>query len=338
MFKKIVVGTLIVSSMAYAVSEVNVYTHRHYDADKQLFSQFEAKTGIKVNVVTAKASELLKRLEKEGAKSPADIFITADVARLHLAKERGLLQKANSQYLVDTIPAKLRDNDGQWFALTTRARVIVYNKSKVNASELSTYEDMVNPKWKGRLLVRTGSNIYNTSFIASMIASQGREAAKKWAAGVVKNLARAPKGGDTDQIRAVAAGIGDIAFVNTYYVGRLLNSKKSADVMVGEQVGVFFPNQGAGERGAHINISGIALTKSSDKNRANAIKLMEFLVSPDAQYIFSEANSEFPVNPKVEASKTLKSWGEFKADSLPLYKFGVYNAEAMKIVNEVNWK
>lgn len=336
--KKLVLGALIVSSMMYAVSEVNVYTHRHYDADRQLFSQFEAKTGIKINIVTAKASELLKRLEKEGIRSPADIFITADVARLHLAKERGLLQKANSQYLVDTVPTKLRDRDGQWFALTTRARVIVYNKSKVNSNELSTYEDMVNPKWKGRLLVRTGSNIYNTSFIASMIASQGREAAKTWAAGVVKNLARAPRGGDTDQIRAVAAGLGDIAFVNTYYVGRLLNSKKSADVMAGKQIGVFFPNQASGERGAHINISGIALTKSSSKNRINAVRLMEFLVSPDAQYIFSEANSEFPANLEVEPSETLKSWGEFKADSFPLYKLGTYNAEAMKIVDEVNWK
>ena len=338
MLRKLVVGTLLVSSMAYAASEVNIYSHRHYDADQQLFTLFEAQTGIKVNVVKAKASELLNRLEKEGAKSPADLFITADVARLHLAKERGLLQKVDSQYLNDIIPPKLRDRDDYWFALTTRARVIVYNKDKVRASELSTYEDMVNPKWEGRLLVRTGSNIYNTSFIASMIASQGREAAKTWAAGVVNNLARTPKGGDTDQIRAVAAGAGDIAFVNTYYVGRLLNSKKDADVMVGEQVGVFFPNQGAFDRGAHVNISGIGLTKSSSKNRANAIKLMEFLVSPEAQAIFSEANSEYPVNQSVKPSKTLQSWGAFKVDQTPLYRFGVHNADAMKIVNEVNWK
>ena len=323
--------------MIYAGGEVNVYSHRHYDSDKQLFKMFEEKTGVKVNVVKAKANELMKRLEKEGKNSPADLFITADVGRLYLAKEKNLLQKVNSKYLNETIPAHLKDKDNQWFGLTKRARVIVYNKDKVKSSELSTYEDLTTSKWNKRVLIRKSSNIYNQSLLASFIASKGEKEAKAWAKGIVNNMARIPAGSDRDQMKAVVAGIGDVAIVNTYYVGKLLNSKKKNEVMVGNKMGVFFPNQGANERGTHINISGIALTNSS-KNQDNAIKLIEFLATPKAQSIFAEANYEYPVNPNVAPSKLLKSWGEFREDSTPLYKFGVYNADAVKIFNEVNWK
>ena len=335
MIKKLVAGTILVSSMAYATSEVNVYSHRHYDSDKRLFKMFEEKTGIKVNVVNAKANELIKRLEKEGRNSPADLLITADVGRLYLAEKKGLLKSVNSELLEKIIPTNLRDEHNKWFGLTKRARVIVYNKDKVNPSELSTYEDLTTPKWHKKILVRKSSNIYNQSLLASFIASQGEEKAKEWAKGIVNNMARTPAGSDRDQMKAVVAGVGDVAIVNTYYVGKLLNSKKKNEVYVGKKIGVFFPNQSG--RGTHVNISGIAMTKSS-KNQENAVKLMEFLVSPKAQTIFANANYEYPVNQAVKPSKLLQSWGDFKEDKTPLYKFGQYNAKAVKIFNEVNWK
>ena len=330
-----VLGTLLVSSIAYATSEVNVYSHRHYDADKQLFKMFTKQTGIKVNVVNAKANELMKRLEKEGKNSPADVFITADVGRLYLAQQKGLLQKVDSKFLNETIPEKLREKDGHWFGLTKRARVIVYNKDRVKPSELSTYEELTNSKWQNKILVRKSSNIYNQSLLASFIASKGKQEAKTWAEGIVNNMARTPAGSDRDQMKAVVAGVGDVAIVNTYYVGKLLNSKKRNEVMVGKKMGVFFPNQDG--RGTHINISSAGVTMSS-KNRDNAIKLLEFLVSPKAQSIFAKANYEYPVNPNVEPSDLLKSWGSFKEDATPLYKFGVYNTQAVKMFNEVNWR
>ena len=337
MIKKIALFVLPLASMLYAGGEVNIYSHRHYEADKQLFKMFEEKTGVKVNVVNAKANELIKRLEKEGENSPADLLITADVGRLYLAEQKGLLQSVSSKFLNETIPAKLKDKDNMWFGLTKRARVIVYNKDKVKPSELSTYEDLTSSKWNKKVLVRQSSNIYNQSLLASFIASQGEDKAKKWAEGIVNNMARSPAGSDRDQMKAVAAGIGDVAIVNTYYLGMLLNSKKKNEVMVGAKMGIFFPNQGANERGTHINISGIALTKSS-KNRDNAIKLIEFLASTQAQKIFAEANFEYPVNPNVKPSALLQSWGEFKEDQTELYKFGKYNAQAVKIFNEIKWK
>ncbi len=224
--KKLLLGVLTFSSLVYAGAEVNIYSHRHYDADKQLFKMFEDKTGVKVNVVKAKANELIKRLEKEGKNSPADLLITSDVARLHLAKEKNLLQKVDSAYLNTTIAPNLRDTDNNWFALTKRARVIVYNKDKVNPSELSTYEDLTKQKWNKRVLIRKSSNIYNQSLLASFISTLGEEKAKIWAKGIVENMARVPAGSDRDQMKAVVAGVGDVAVVNTYYLGMLLNSKK----------------------------------------------------------------------------------------------------------------
>lgn len=262
MIMKVLLVILPLLGTIYASSEVNVYSHRHYDSDKELFKTFEKKTGIKVNIVKAKANELIKRLEKEGKNSPADLLITSDVARLYLAQQKGLLQSVDSKFLNEAIPANLRDKDNNWFALTKRARVIVYNKDKVNPSELSTYEDLTSTKWNKKVLVRKSSNIYNQSLLASIIASQGEVKAKLWAEGIVENMARTPAGSDRDQMKAVVAGIGDVAIVNTYYVGKLLNSKKKNEVIVGKKMGVFFPNQGANERGTHINISGIALTNS----------------------------------------------------------------------------
>ena len=335
MFKKILATALVATFSFSSVNEVNIYSHRHYDSDKQLYKMFEKNTGIKVNIVKAKANELINRLANEGKNSPADILITSDAGRLYLAQQKGLLQTIDSKVLNESIPENLRQKDGYWFALTKRARVIVYNKDKVNPNELSTYEALTDASLKGKVLVRQSNNIYNQSLLASIIAHDGKVKAKEWAQGMVNNFARDPKGSDRDQMKAVAAGIGDIAVVNTYYLGKLLNSKKTAEVLVGEKMAVFFPNQNG--RGTHINISGAGVTKYS-KNKENAVKLLEFLVSPKAQSMFAQANYEYPVNKNVEPSELLKSWGTFKEDSLDLEALGMNNAQAVKIFNEVKWK
>jgi len=337
MIKNILATALVATIGFSATQEVNIYSHRHYDTDKQLYKMFEKNTGIKVNIVKAKANELIKRLETEGRNSPADILITSDAARLYIAQKKGLLQKINTKLLDEVIPMNLRQKDGYWYALTKRARVIVYNKDKVDPSTLSTYAALTNSNLKGKVLIRKASNIYNQSLLASMIANDGVKSAKDWAKAMVNNFARTPKGSDRDQMKALAANVGDIAVVNTYYVGKLLNSKKSAEVEVGKKMGVFFPNQGIHERGTHINISGAGVTKYS-KNKENAIKLIEFLVSPKAQSMFAKANYEYPVNQNVEPSALLKSWGTFKEDTLSLEELGKNNAKAVKIFNEVNWK
>lgn len=316
------------------IKEVNVYTHRHYDSDKQLFKLFETKTGIKVNVVSAKADQLIERLKTEGKNSPADILITVDAGRLYKAKELDLLQPIESNSL-DIVPAHLKDSESYWFGLTKRARVFAYDKSKVDPSEFSTYENLVNKKWNGRIVIRSSSNIYNQSLLASIIANSSRDEAKVWAESVVGNMAREPKGNDRDQMKAVAAGIGDIAVVNTYYLGKLLSSKDEAEVEVGNKIAVFFPNQDG--RGTHINVSGIGVTKHS-KNYDHAVKFIEFLLTVEAQEIFASSNYEYPVNPEANVSDLVKSWGEFKEDELSLSKLGEYNSEAVKVFDEAGWK
>jgi len=337
MLKKILLSVLVFTGSLIASSEVNVYSHRHYDTDKKLFKMFEKETGIKVNVVKAKASQLIKRLESEGKSTPADVLITVDVGRLVIAQDKDLLQAVKSDILQKSIPSNLKQKDGYWYGLTKRARVITYNKDKIKPEQLSTYADLTNPKWNKKILIRKSNNIYNQSLLASFIASDGKRDAKEWAKGMVKNMARVPSGNDRDQMKAVAAGVGDLAIVNTYYVGKLLNSKKTKEVEVGKKMGVFFPNQGVGERGAHINISGAGVVKYS-KNKQNAIKFLEFLVSEKAQELFAKANYEYPANPKVKPSKLLQSWGTFKEDTTPLEAFGKNNANAVKVFNEVGWK
>lgn len=335
--EKILLISFILVASLYAKDEVNIYSHRHYEVDKKLYKQFAKQTGIKVNVIKAKASQLIKRIESEGKATPADVLITVDVARLVQAQEKGLFQAVTSNVLEKSVPQNLRQKDGYWYGLTKRARVIVYNKNKVDPSELSTYDALTKPKWHKKVLIRKSDNIYNQSLLASFVASDGEKEATKWAKGMVNNMARVPAGSDRDQMKAVAAGIGDVAVVNTYYVGKLLKSKKQKEVIVGKQMGVFFPNQGVGERGTHINISGAGVVKYS-KNRRNAIEFLEFLVSPKAQELFAKANYEYPVNKNVEASSLLKSWGEFKEDETPLEAFGKNNANAVKIFNKVNWR
>ena len=314
---------------------VNLYSHRHYDADKELYVKFEENTGIKVNVVQASADELITRMETEGEDSPADLLLTVDAGRLHRAYEKGLFQPINNTTLNSNIPEKFREPGGHWFGLTFRARIIVHDKDRVDPSELSTYEGLTEPQWNGKILIRSSGNIYNQSLMASIIAANGKDGAKDWAAGVLANMARDPQGSDRDQMKSIVAGLGDVAVVNTYYLGLLLNSSDPEEVKVGEQMMVFFPNQEG--RGAHINVSGAGVARYAP-NKENALKLLEFLSGEEAQKVFAQVNYEYPVNPKNEPSDLLKSWGDFKSDELNLAELGKNNRDAVIIFDEVGWK
>jgi iron(III) transport system substrate-binding protein len=314
---------------------VNVYTHRHYDTDKELFAAFTEATGIAVNVVSASADELIQKLAMEGERSPADVLITVDAGRLVKAKEMNLLQPVSSALLNSHVPVHLRDADGNWFGLTQRARVFVYAKDRVKAEELVSYESLADPRWKGKILIRSSDNIYNQSLLASIIAHQGEEAAAVWAAGIVANMAVPPKGGDRDQIKAVAAGTGDIAIVNTYYFGKMAVEGDEEERKLAEGLGVFFPNQT--DRGTHVNISGAGVTRYAP-NRQNAIRFIDYLASNEAQAKFAQANYEYPVKPGVAIAPILESWGTFKADELPLENLGTFNAAAVKVFDRAGWK
>ena len=326
----------IISMFSLYANEVNIYTHRHYPSDEILFKKFTEKTGIKVNVVQANADQIMKRLEEEGKYSPADLLLTVDVGRLTYAKEKDLLQPIHSKFLEEVIPLNLRDKEGYWFGVTKRARILVYNIDTVDPKTLSTYASLAEKKYKGAILTQSSSSIYNQSLLASIIAHRGKEEAKEWATGVKNNFARKPTGSDRDQMRALAAGIGKLAIVNTYYIGQLLNSKSFSDKAVAEMIGIFFPNQGKSDSGTHINISGVGVTKYA-KHKENAIEFIEFLCSPEAQKVFTSVNYEYPANKNVAPSKLLQSWGSFKEDKIELDKLGQYNRQAVKIFNEVGW-
>jgi len=322
------------SSEKTVSKEVNVYTQRHYDADKIVFDKFEEKTGIKVNVIKAGADELINKLALEGENSPADIFMTVDAAKLFRAKEKGLLQAVNlKQY--GEIVRELKDTDNQWHPITYRARVIAYAKDKVDPSRLSTYEDLADPKWNNKILIRSSSSGYNQSLMASIIEAKGEEAAKTWAQGIQQNMARDPQGGDRDQIKAMASGVGEVAIVNTYYVGLLLNSSNPEERKAGEYVSLYFPNQEG--RGTHVNVSGAGVTKYAP-NKENAIKLLEYLQDFEAQTIFVNNSFEFPVNKSIDLHETLKSWGDFKIDKLTFSRKIENHEKAVKIFDEVGWK
>jgi iron(III) transport system substrate-binding protein len=327
-------GVTAVESVA-AAEEVNLYSARKEKLIKPLLDQFTNETGIKVNLVTGKADALLKRLQMEGKNSPADLLITTDAGRLHRAKAAGVTQGFTSPLLEGEIPASFRDPEGHWYGLTLRSRPILYVKGKVDPSELSTYEALTDPKWKQRICIRSSSNIYNQSLVASMIATSDVAKTEKWAAGLVKNFARSPKGGDRDQIKAAAAGRCDIAVANTYYLAGMLTSKDAGQRAAAEKMAVFWPNQNG--RGAHVNVSGIALTKAA-KNRANAIKLAEYLIGEESQKWYAEKNGEYPVRSGVAQSSVLKSWGTFKMDSLNLSQLGELNPDAVKLMDRARWK
>lgn len=319
---------------ALADGEVNIYSYRQEVLIRPLLDKFTETTGIKANVVFAKKG-MIERLKAEGDDGPADVVLTVDVARLIKTKEAGVLQPVKSAVLDANIPPQFRDPDGTWYGLTMRARTIVYNPEKVKESELSTYEDLASLKWKGRICIRSSSNVYNQSLVASIVAANGPQAAETWAKGLVRNFARKPQGGDRDQIRAVAAGECDIAVVNHYYYAGMLASDKAKDVEVAKSLKIFWPNQDG--RGTHVNISGAAVAKSS-KNKANAIKLLEFLSSEEAQKIYAEKVREYPVKPGVEAAAGVMGLGKFKRDDRNLAELAKYNATGVRIADKAGWR
>ena len=336
MFKKYFKNAIImVSIISYLPAEINVYTHRHYDSDKILFKKFTDITGIEVNVIKGSADQLIQRLQSEGSNSPADILLTVDAGRLVRAKDMGLLEPVSSKILTKNVPKMMRDSENHWFGLSVRARVIAYAKDRIKENELSTYEDLADPKWRGKIVVRSSNNIYNQSLLASLINENGSKKALKWAKSVRNNMARKPRGNDRDQARAVASGVADLAIINTYYLGLLANSSDKADREVAEKLNIFFPNQNG--RGTHINISGVAVTKSS-KNKKEAIRFIEFLTDEDNQRIFSEANYEYPLDYNNSKSKIHLKWGRFKADNIDLTILGKNNAEAVKIFDLAGWE
>lgn len=335
MLKRMVLGSLLLASAAFASSEVNVYSHRHYDTDKKLFKMFEEKTGIQVNVVKAKASALIKRIESEGKNSPADVLITVDAGGLFQAKDQGLLQSIQSDYLTKNIDSKFRDKDNQWFALTKRARVALYKIGSNVPNELTTYEDLADPKFKGQIMVRSSNNIYNQSLLAAVIAHHGEEYALNWAKGVVANMANPPKGNDRYQVKAVANDIGSIAIANTYYIGKMVNNKDVSQAEAVKKVKILFPVFKNG--GTHVNVSGAGVAKYAP-NKENAIKFIEFLASKDAQALFANGNFEYPIIKDVETNSIVKSWGTFKEDDISMNVLGENNKAAVKIFDQANWK
>lgn len=314
---------------------VNVYSARHYDSDNQIYQNFTKKTGIKVNIVEGKAEELVERIKSEGANSPADVLITVDAGNLWRAQQQGIFQPISSGVLNQAIPANFREPNGHWFGFSKRARVIVYNKAKVNPAQLSTYEDLSNPKWKGKIIVRSSNNIYNQSLVASMIGDAGTANTEKWVKGLVANFARPPEGNDVSQIKAVAAGVGHLTLANTYYVARLAGSQKPEDKAIASKVGVFFPNQKA--QGTHTNISGAGVIKNAP-NKAGAIKFLEYLASPEAQKIFAQSGFEYPAVANVPISPFLASYGTFKSDPMNVSAYGKFNANAIQIMDRAGWK
>ncbi len=317
-------------------AEVNIYSARKENLIKPLLDKFSAETGIKTNLITAKADTLLTRMVNEGRNTPADLLITTDAGRLYRAVQADLFQPVENSTILDSVPEHLRDPNGYWVGLSQRARVIFYALDRVQPGQLSTYEDLADARWKNRICIRSSGNIYNQSLVASMIASIGQEATQQWAEGLVSNLARKPAGGDRDQIKAAAAGQCDIAIANTYYFGKMLENKKDlGQVEAAKKMAIFWPNQD--DRGAHVNVSGAGISKYS-KNRENAIRLLEYLLSPVAQEWYASANYEYPVVDDVSVSALLSGWGNFKADVVNLSKLGELNREAVKIMDRAGWK
>jgi len=330
-----IVATIALSCQSGSEGDtVNVYTHRHYAVDQEIFALFTEETGIRVNVINASADELIQRMETEGENSPADLLITVDAGRLNRAHDKGLLQAFASDQLTALVPAQYRHPDGFWYGMTTRARIIAYAKDRVNPDEIQDYADLADPKWKGRVLVRSSDNVYNQSLLASIIAAEGEAEATAWANGVVANLAREPKGSDRDQVKAIAGGEGDLTIVNTYYIGQLLNSDNEEERKAGEAVGIIFPNQS--NRGTHVNVSGFGVAKHA-KNKENAIQLAEFLLSEPVQQKLALANYEYPLNPNVEMADLLAQWGTFKRDSINLSLLGDFNEKAIKVFDAAGW-
>ncbi|WP_298399499.1 extracellular solute-binding protein [uncultured Azonexus sp.] len=335
--KATLIALTLVAAFQPAIAQekvLNLYSARHYQTDDALYADFTKQTGIKINRIEGKEEELLERIRNEGANSPADVLLTVDASRLAKARELGLFAPLKSKVLESRIPAHLRTDE--WASFSTRARVIVYNKARVQAADVQNYADLANPKLKGMVCSRSGSHPYNLSLLASVIANEGEARAEQLARGMVANFARSPKGGDTDQIKAVAAGECGVAISNSYYVARLMRSTKPEDQKVIDNIGIVWPNQGT--TGTHINVSGGGVLKHAP-NKEAAIKFLEYLASDSAQRYFADGNNEWPVVASVKvANPALTKLGAFKADKLPVNSLAMYQVKAQMIFDRAGFK
>jgi iron(III) transport system substrate-binding protein len=330
----LLIFALIQVSCSSDIEEVNIYSSRHYDTDLELYEKFTEETGIDVNLIEGSSDELIERILNEGVNSPADVVITVDAGRLWRAKEAGILQPHNSEFLESDIPEELQEVDDHWVGLSQRVRAIIYNKEAVNESELAGYLELEDEKWQGRICIRSSNNIYNQSLVASLIETHGESRTEEWAESLVSNFARDPQGGDTDQIRAVAAGLCDVAIANHYYLARLMQSDSEEDQAVANAVQIYFPPAEFG--GAHVNISGAGVAANSP-NRENAIRFVEYLATEEAQELYAVGNNEFPIT-DIELPEALESMGDFESDAVNVTSYGVNNPLAIRLMDRVGWK
>jgi iron(III) transport system substrate-binding protein len=314
---------------------INLYSARHYDTDEALYRDFTQQTGIRINRIDAEADALIQRMRAEGASSPADVLITVDAGRLERAKAEGLLQPIQSATLTEKVPANVREAGGHWFGFSMRARVIMYDRTKVNPEHIANYEDLADPRWRGQILVRAANHVYNQSLVGSLIAAIGPERTEQWCRGVAANLARPARGGDRDQIRGVAAGEGSLAISNTYYLGNIVRANAAQDAAVIDKVRIVFPNQA--NRGTHVNISGGGVAAGA-RNKEGAVRFLEYLVSPQAQRYFAEGNDEYPVVAGVPAPASIARFGTFKPDQLNAAVYAGNAAEAVRIMDRAGWR
>ncbi|WP_029417178.1 Fe(3+) ABC transporter substrate-binding protein [Brevundimonas bacteroides] len=314
---------------------VNLYTARHYDSDLMLYERFTEQTGIRVNRIEGNADQLLARMQAEGDASPADVFVTADAGALWRVQNAGLLQPVQSETLNAAIPANLRDPEGRWFGFSRRARIVAYDQARVQPAEIDTYEEIASPRFRGQLCVRSADSVYNLSLVGALIEAWGPDRARQWVEGVVANMARPPEGGDRDQIRAVGAGVCQIALTNSYYYIRLASGDDAADREITTRVKLAFPSLDG--QGAHVNISGGGVAANAP-NRANAIRLLEYLASAEAQTLVSQHNNEYPASPNVPAPAPVDAYADFQAHPMPVSAYGPRQAEALAMMSAAGWR
>ena len=323
----------VLGALPALADEVNIYSSRHYDTDEALYSEFTEATGITVNKIEGSPEELIARMKAEGANSPADIFLTVDAGRIWLADREGLLKPVQSAVLNERIPEHLRHPDGHWFGLSQRARVIFYAKDRV-ANPPQTYAALADPAYKGQICIRSSSNVYNLSLLSAMIANEGEEVAKAWAAGLLANLARSPEGGDVDQLKGLVSGECDIAVANTYYFFRALGTQEKGIVEKADNIGLVFPNQATS--GTHVNIAAAGVAANAPHPDA-AISFLEYLTTPEAQAYFANQSYEYPAAVGAPVAEIPASFGTFRSDTLNLSALGENQPEAQAIFNQVGF-
>ncbi|MBW8296528.1 extracellular solute-binding protein [Sphingopyxis sp.] len=315
--------------------EVNLYTARHYDSDQALYDRFTKETGIKINRIEGKADELVARMKSEGTNSPADLFITADAGALWRAQQAGLFQPTVSETLTARIPANLREPGGNWYGFMRRARVVAYDAAKVKPEEIDDYAKLAGPRFKGKICVRSSDSVYNLSLVGALIEAWGADRAGEWVKGIVANMARPPEGGDRDQIRAVAAGVCEVAITNSYYYIRLATGDDAKDRAVTDKVKLGFPSLDG--KGAHVNISGGGVAKNAP-NQANAVKLLEFFASADSQKHISANNNEYPASPDVPAPPPVDAFANFTANPMSVAAFAARQPAALSLMSAAGWR